>query len=73
MILLTLKQNIQLKAMIPNPTIEEIKQIIFQLPIQEQIILKEELEERLETIEMMQLSETGFSEWNDEEEDIYEK
>ena len=57
--------------MTPNPTVEEIKQIIFQLPIQEQIILKKELEERLQTLEMMQLSETGFIEWNDEEEDIY--
>ncbi|MDJ0743321.1 MAG: hypothetical protein QNJ32_08160 [Xenococcaceae cyanobacterium MO_167.B27] len=55
----------------PHPTVEEIKQIIFQLPIQEQIILKEQLEERLETIKMMQLAETGFTEWNDEEEDIY--
>ncbi len=55
----------------PHPTVEEIKQIFFQLPIQEQIILKEELEERLETIKMMQLAETGFTEWNDEEEDIY--
>ena len=57
--------------MTPNPTVEEIKQIIFQLSIEEQIILKEELEVRLETLEMMQLSETGFTEWNDEEEDIY--
>ena len=55
----------------PHPTVEEIKQIIFQLPIQQQIILKEELEHRLETIKMMQLAETGFTEWNDEEEDIY--
>ncbi|GAB4555227.1 MAG: hypothetical protein Tsb0014_47870 [Pleurocapsa sp.] len=57
--------------MTTKPTVEEIKQIIFQLPIQEQIILKKELEERLETLEIMQLSETGFTEWNDEEEDIY--
>lgn len=56
-----------------KPTVEEIKQIIFQLPIQEQIILKEELEEKLETLEIMQLSETGFLEWNDEEEDIYDE
>ncbi len=54
-----------------NPTIEEIKALIFQLPIQEQINLIEELEERLETITMMQLAETGFSEWNEPEEDIY--
>jgi hypothetical protein len=30
-----------------------------------------ELEEKLETIQMMQLAETGFTEWNDEKEDIY--
>lgn len=57
--------------MIANLTVEEIKQIIFKLPIQEQIILKEEIEDKLETLEMMQLAETGFTEWNDEEEDIY--
>ncbi len=56
----------------PIPTLEEIKQMIFQLPIQEQITLMEDLEEKLETIQMMQLAETGFSEWNDEEEDIYD-
>ncbi len=54
------------------PTLEEIKQMIFQLPIQEQITLMEDLEEKLETLQMMQLAETGFMEWNDEEEDIYD-
>ncbi len=58
--------------MTPNPTIEEIKTLIFQLPIREQITLIEELEERLETLTMMQLAETGFSEWNEPEEDIYD-
>lgn len=57
--------------MTPNPTIEEIKALIFQLPIQEQITLIEDLEERLETLTIMQLTETGFSEWNEPEEDIY--
>ena len=56
----------------PTLTLEEIKQIIFQLPIQEQITLMEDLEEKLTMIEMMQLAETGFTEWNDEEEDIYD-
>ena len=55
----------------PISTLEEIKQMISQLPIQEQIILMEDLEEKLETAQMMQLAETGFSEWN-EEEDIYD-
>ncbi|WP_319420651.1 hypothetical protein [Pleurocapsa sp. FMAR1] len=54
-----------------NPTVEEIRKIIFQLPIQDQIFLKEQLEEKLETLQMMQLAETGFTEWNDPEEDIY--
>ena len=57
--------------MTQNPTLEEIKNMIFELPIQEQIALIEDLEERLETLTMMQLSETGFQEWNDPEEDIY--
>ena len=51
-------------------TIEEIKNIIFQLPVREQIALIEDLEEKLSTIQMMQLAETGFSEWHDEEEDF---
>ena len=45
--------------------------MIFQLPIQEQITLMEDLVEKLETLQMMQLDETGFTEWNDESEDIY--
>jgi septation ring formation regulator EzrA len=53
-------------------TLEEIKQIVFQLPIQEQITLIEDLEEKLATMQMMQLAETGFREWNDEGEDIYD-
>lgn len=31
----------------------------------------EDLAEKLETLQMMQLPETGFTEWNDEEQDIY--
>ncbi|NEN90994.1 MAG: hypothetical protein F6K48_19615 [Okeania sp. SIO3H1] len=58
--------------MTQNPTIEEIKILIFQLPIKEQITLIEELEERLETLTMMQLAKTGFSEWNEPGEDIYD-
>lgn len=54
-----------------NLTLEEIKSIIFQLPIEEQIRIMEELEARLKTVSIMKLAETGFSEWNDREEDIY--
>ncbi|HYW21354.1 MAG TPA: hypothetical protein VE956_19050 [Nodularia sp. (in: cyanobacteria)] len=54
-----------------TPSIEEIKIMIFQLPVEELITLISEIEERLETVKMMQLAETGFQEWNDPEEDIY--
>ncbi|MEA5514016.1 hypothetical protein [Nodularia sp. UHCC 0506] len=52
-------------------SIEEIKTMIFQLPVEELITLISEIEERLETVTIMQLAETGFQEWNDPEEDIY--
>ena len=57
--------------MILTLTLEEIKTLIFKLPIEEQITLMEDLEEKLESLAMMKLAETGFSEWNDPEEDIY--
>ncbi|MDZ8025516.1 MAG: hypothetical protein RMY36_008050 [Nostoc sp. SerVER01] len=57
--------------MTKTPSIEEIKAVIFQLPVEELIKLMAEMEERLETVTMMQLAETGFQEWNDPEEDIY--
>jgi hypothetical protein len=57
--------------MIPNPTLKQVKDLILKLPIPEQIILLEDLEERLETLIIMNLAETGFQEWNDPEEDIY--
>ena len=40
--------------------------------LQEQITIMEDLEEKLETLQMMQVAKTGFSEWNDEEENIYD-
>lgn len=57
--------------MTPTLTLEEIKTLILKLPIQEQITLMEDLEERLESLAMMKLAETGFLEWDDPEEDIY--
>ena len=51
---------------------EEIKALIFQLPPKELLRIAEEIEERAETIGMMQLSETGFEEWNGPGEDIYD-
>lgn len=54
-----------------NLTKEEIKAMIFQLPVEEIIALMADIEEKVENLTMMQLAETGFQEWNDPEEDIY--
>ena len=51
---------------------EELKGLIFQLPTEEFLKLVEEIEERAETIAMMRLSETGFQEWNQPGEEIYD-
>jgi hypothetical protein len=60
----------------PHLTLEmsigEIKDLIFQLPPKELLTLVEAIEERTETVSMMSLAESGFAEWNEEEEDIYD-
>ena len=55
-----------------NPKVEEIKAMIFQLSAQELVALMADMEQRVETVTMMQLAETGFQEWNDPQEDIYD-
>ena len=52
-------------------TIEEIKTFVFRLPPLEFVQLADEMGERAETFEMMRLAETGFAEWNEPGEDIY--
>jgi hypothetical protein len=52
-------------------SMDEIKGLIFQLPAQELLALVDAIEDRAETVAMMQLAETGFQEWNEEGEDIY--
>lgn len=54
-----------------NLSVEEIKALIFQLPVQELLALVDAIEERAETVGMMQLAETGFRGWNEEGGDIY--
>lgn len=66
------KHNKPLMSSMKPPSVEEIKALIFQLPLKEQEKLLSELEEQIESMAMMQLAETGFEEWNDPEEDIYE-
>ncbi len=51
---------------------EEIKNLVFQLPAQEFLVLVDAIEERAETIAMMRVSEAGFQEWNEDGEDIYD-
>lgn len=53
------------------PTLQDLRAAIFQLSPQDLKILHEEIGENLQTAGMMQLAESGFQEWNDEEEDIY--
>ena len=55
---------------LPSP-LEELRFAIFQLPTKDLIALFEEIEEKLQTVGIMQLAESGFQEWNDEEEDLY--
>ena len=51
---------------------EEIKNLVFQLPAQEFLVLVDAIEERAETIAIMRVSETGFQEWNEYGEAIYD-
>ena len=53
-------------------SMDEIKTLIFRLPTEELLTLADGIEERAETVAMMRLAETGFQEWNEEGEDIYD-
>ena len=53
-------------------SMDEIKSLIFRLPAEELLTLADAIEERAETVAMMGLAETGFQEWNEEGEDIYD-
>ena len=45
-----------------NLDVDKIRELVFQLPPKDFIQLAREIEERLETFEMMQLAESGFEE-----------
>jgi len=49
----------------------EIKEMIFKLSPEEINQLIREINETISTRDFMKLAETGFQEWNDPEEDIY--
>ncbi|MBK1989231.1 hypothetical protein A0J48_017090 [Sphaerospermopsis aphanizomenoides BCCUSP55] len=50
---------------------EELKAMILQFPVEEINELIAEIRKALEMREFMKSAETGFTEWNDPEEDIY--
>jgi hypothetical protein len=54
------------------PTLEEVKTLVFQLPTSQLMELSDEITSRIQTLEMMRLAETGFQEWFDSDEDIYD-
>lgn len=53
--------------------IEQIKALAFQLSPAELVALADAIQERAETLGMMQLAETAFEEWNEEGEDVYDR
>jgi len=53
-------------------TPEKLQELVFQLPPRDFLALAGKIQQRTETILMMRLAETGFGEWEHEEEDIYE-
>lgn len=53
-------------------SLEEIETAVLQLSPPDLFKLAETIEERAETIGMMGLAETGFREWDEEGEDIYD-
>jgi hypothetical protein len=52
--------------------LEQLKAILFQLPAEDLVELAEAIAQRAETLAMMEIAESGFSEWNEEGEDIYD-
>jgi len=52
-------------------SVEEVRQLAFQLSQQDLLSLLTDIQERLYTSELMAIAESSFQEWNDPEEDIY--
>jgi hypothetical protein len=54
------------------PRIEDIKHLVSQLSQKDLLTLLANIQEQLQTFEMMSIAESGFQEWNDPEENIYD-
>jgi hypothetical protein len=61
----------------PKVTLElspkRVKELVFQLPTSEFLSLAAAVTERAETMAMMQVAESGFAEWHEPGEDIYDE
>lgn len=53
-------------------TLNELRDMIFQLPAPDLLALVEAIESRAETVAMMRLAETGFRAWDEAGEDLYD-
>ena len=51
---------------------EKIKELVLRLPPDELLKIAAAIDERAETIEMMRLSQSGFREWNEAGEELYD-
>lgn len=51
---------------------EDLKALVLQLPAEELLSLADAIEDRVETLTMMQLAQSGFAEWNEAGEDLYD-
>lgn len=58
---------------ISYPGLAELKNAILMLPKDQLIEIDREIHKYMETLMMMAIAESSFSEWLDPEEDIYDK
>ncbi len=66
------KEMLKMPQMTLNVSVDDVKRLVFELPAEEFLSLAEAIEDRAETVGMMRLAETGFREWDDEGENIYD-
>jgi hypothetical protein len=64
--------EVKMSRIILDVSLDQVKSLIFQLPATELLELADVIEERAETLTMMHLAETGFKDWLEEGEDIYD-
>jgi hypothetical protein len=58
-------------SQLPEPMLQEVDHFIDSLLLQQNLQDNNPVADKMETLTLMKLAETGFSEWYDPEEDIY--